>query len=136
MALTNGTYFPSAGFSFPRSYVYQIDFALYGTTLTHADNIYIVHAVPPTTTFIYCEFWADWYTWNSNTYQLGDIVKDFYAETPPSPTRTHIPFDFGYWRNTTTNKIGLFLNWFTGPRLEQIVNLPTQPAGYWLPRRL
>ncbi len=131
-----GTYYPRPEFTFPRSYVYQMDIALYGTTLEDLGHIKIIHATPPVTTFLYMKFRAEWYDWNSSIFRIDTLVQEFYAQTPPSPTQTPIPFDFGYWINTTTKKPGLFLNWFTGTRLPIIVNLPSQPSDYWVPRIL
>lgn len=131
-----GSYAPGAGFSFPRSFIYQVDIGLYGNTLTHAANVFTIHAPPPNPTVATIVFWPDWYQWSSNTYQLNQIVTDFYYQVPPSPTLTPLPFLLGYWLNPTTKKTGLYFNWFSGARLPVIANLPEQPFDYWLPRQL
>lgn len=131
-----GTYLPSAGFSFPRSYALQVDIALYGDSLSGTGSVRFIHAVSPDPTFITIEFWNDWYVWNSKTYQLNQIIRNFYYETPPSIVENPLPFTLGFWINPTTKHPGLYLNWFTGPRLPRIIDLPAASPDYWLPRPL
>jgi hypothetical protein len=136
MALALGTYLPSAAFTIPRSYVYDVDIALYGDTLSGTGSVRFINATPPDPTFITIEFWNDWYLWTSKSYQIGEVLKNFYYETPPSIVRHDLPFTLGYWLNPATKRSGLYLNWFTGPRLPQIISLPSQPPDYWTPRPL
>jgi len=131
-----GNYLPIPSFTAPRSYLYDVDIALYGDTITQTGNVFLIHATPPDPTFITLEFWDLWWTWNSKSYQLSEIVKNFYYQTPPSPTLTALPFDLGYWYNPTTRRPGLFLNWYVGLRLPRIAPLPPSPSNYWLPRPL
>jgi hypothetical protein len=131
-----GSYFPTAGFAAPRSYIEQIDFALYGDRLDHGSSTWIVSTGTSDPTFIVCEWLPDWYVWNSKTFLISEIVKNFYYEVPPSIVQHPLAFDLGFWLNPTTKKPGLFLNWFTGPRLPAIVNLSPSPPSYWLPRPL
>jgi len=129
-----GTYLPSVGFSFPRSFCYQVDIAGYGDSFSGSGSVRFIHAVPPDPTFITIIFLNDWYLWNSNESQIDKVLTDFYYETPPSTVKTPLPFTLGWWLNPTSKLPGLFLNWFTGARLPLIIDLPPQPSDYWVPR--
>jgi len=131
-----GTYYPSAGFTAPRSYINEVDVALYGTSLQHTSSVWFIHAVPPDPTTIVVEWNPYWYAWNSKSYQLSELLLNFYYIVPPSPTETALPFTLGYWSNPTTLRTGLYLNWFTGSRLPVIAPVPPVNQPYWLPRPL
>lgn len=127
-------FLPSAGFTVPRSYIYQIDVALYGDTLTQSSNVLTIHAVPPDPTFAVIVINPDVYLWSSSMYQISELIDRFYYVIPPSPLETDLFFALGYWINPTTKKGGLFFNWSAGPRLPAIINLPVQPSDYWVGR--
>src|SRR5689334_409475 len=130
------TCLPSPKFSLVRSYLYDIDIALYGDGFSGTGSVRFIHAVPPDPTFITIIFDNDWYVWNSNGRTLDNILTDFYVQTPPSTVKTPLPVTLGYWYNPATKRPGLFLNWYTGARTPVIIPLPSQPFGYWAPRPL
>ena len=136
LTIPNGSYAPSVAFHFPRSYVYDVDIALYGDTLTGSGGVFRIHAVPPNPAYILIEFRPDWFIWNSKMYQLGDVIQKFSVIIPPSPAETPLAFTLGYWLNPATTRPGLYINWLSGPRTPEIIALPHQPSSYWSPRPL
>jgi hypothetical protein len=133
VTIGTGTFLPSAKFYTPRSYIYQLDIALYGDTITHVAGRFTIHAVPPDPTIAVIQFDSSWYLWNSNKRSLDHIVTEFWYKAGGIGPEIPLPFTLGYWVNTTTRVPGLFFNWSSGPRLERIFDLPAQPLNYWLP---
>jgi hypothetical protein len=133
MTIGTGTFIPQAKWWSPRSYLYQLDIARYGTTITQVDARFTIHAVPPDPTFAVIQFDNNWYSWNSNVRSLDYIVTEFWAK--PGGVGAEVPLDFtlGFRIQPSTKRPSLFFNWFTGARLEQIFDLPAQPPGYWRP---
>jgi hypothetical protein len=122
------------GFSFPRSYIYRICIATYtGETVVGAGPTYIVHAVPPTTTFIACEIDTHIFNWSSNSYLLKDVLIDFHAETPPSIVQTPLNYTLSYGLDPVHHEPALLLEWFFLTPTFVNKSLPSQPGEYWLP---
>lgn len=133
MTIGTGIFVPNAHFAFPRSYIYQLDIARYGDTLTHLAGRFTIHAVPPDPTVAIIQFDNDWWLWNSNARTLDHVVTEFYALVGGVPPQIPLNFTLGYRIQPATGKPSLFFNWFTGPRDEQVFDLPPQPLNYWLP---
>lgn len=136
MTIGTGTFLPYGGFRFPRSYIYQIDIARYGDTITHSAGRFVIHAVPPDLTTLTFQFDNAWYLWNSNYRTLDHIITECFAKIGGVGAEIPVNFTLGYWNNPTGKRPGLFVNWFTGSRDGEIFNLPAQPLNYWLPRPL
>jgi len=136
MTIGTGTFLPGAGFSFPRSYVYELDIATYGDTITRSGARFTIHAVPPDPTIAVIQFDNDWFLWNSNVRSLDHIVTEFWAKVGGVGPEIPLPFTLGYRVRPASLLPSLFFNWFSGPRLENVYHLPQQPLNYWLSRPL
>ena len=136
MTIGTGTFAPQAKFAFPRSYIYELDIARYGNTLTQTSGRFTIHAPPPDPTFAVIQFDDNWFTWNSNARTLDHIVTEFWYKAGGVGPETPLNFTLGYRVRPTSKRPSLYFNWFSGTRDEQIFTLSTQPSNYWLPNPL
>lgn len=133
MTIGTGTFIPAAKFRFPRSYIYQIDIARYGDTITQIANRFEIHAPAPDLTVAVIIIDPAWFLWNSNYRTLDYVVTDFFALVNGVPPQVPLNYTLGWWENPVTHVPGLFFNWYSGFRDPQIFTLPRQPLNYWLP---
>jgi len=133
VTIGTGTFLPYGGFRFPRSYIYELDIARYGDTITHSAGRFTIHAVPPDPTVAIIQFDNDWWFWNSNYRTLDHIVTEFFALPGGVGPEVPLPFTLGWRVRPGSVRSSLFFNWYVGDRDEQIFQLPPQPPGYWLP---
>lgn len=136
MTIGTGTFTPNAGFSFPRSFVYELDIASYGDAISQLAARFTIHATPPDPTFAVIQFDNDWYLWNSNVRSLDHVVTEFWYKAGGLGPEIPLPFTLGYRVRPTSLRPSLYFNWSSGPRLEFIFALPQQPLNYWLPKPL
>jgi len=133
MTIGTGTFLPQAKFWVLRSYIYELDIARYGDTITHSAFRFTIHAVPPDPTFAVIQFDNSWALWNSNSRSLDRIVTEFWYKAGGVGAETPLDFTLGYRVRPTSKLPSLFFNWSSGPRDEQVFPLPPQPLNYWLP---
>ncbi len=136
MTIGTGTFIPSAGFAFPRSYVNEIVIARYGDTITQAGMTFTIHAVPPDPTVAIIVFDSLFGIWSSNGRTLSYCVKEFYALAGGVPPQIPLPFTLEYALSPFTLRPALLFRWFTGSPDYQRFQLVPSPPNYWLPRPL
>jgi len=134
MTIGTGTFLPSPGFHFPRSYVYLLDFPTYGYHYTHGGPTWELNAPPPDLTFVRITANPLWYPWVSSYFPLSSILTELYYKL--NGVGPNIPLDYtlGYRIEPTTGKPSLYLDWAGIARLPVLFPLPPQPSSYWLPK--
>jgi len=133
MPIGTGTFHPSAGFSFPRSYVYKFLVAQYGDSASQSYTTFRIDAPPPDPTFAIVVMLERTYLWNSGRTRLDQVITDFYYKAGGVGPAIPLPFTLSYGISPLTKKPALLFEWFSGPPDFKQFNLPAQPSDYWLP---
>lgn len=136
MTIGSGTYSPSAGFAFPRSYIYEIVIARYGDTISQLGMTFTIHAPPPDPTVAIVVFDSLFGIWSSNGRTLSYCVKEFYALVGGVGPQIPLNFSLSYGKSPFTQRPALLFEWYVGIPDWQRFSLVPQPLDYWLPRPL
>lgn len=136
MTIGAAGFYPSAKFTFPRSYVYEIAIARYGDTVTHSAGRFTIHAVPPDPTVLIVQTYPNFWQWNSNHYTLDHIVTECYALIGGVGAQVPVNFTLTYGQHPVRHRAVLEFQWyFLAPDFEYFP-LPSQPLNYWMPQPL
>jgi hypothetical protein len=124
---------PSAGFAFPRSYIHQVTFGFNAGALfaQSGGDFFITDGTNPIV-HVVCNFRSNFWTWNSNAYTLGYVLKDWWALTDPSPTPLPVDFSLYFSIDPVTLRRELFL-FLAGWTHRYTFVLPPAPPDYWQP---
>lgn len=136
MTIGTITYPKGAGFTFPRSYVYDLVIARYGTTITVAANHFTVHAAPPNPTTAHLVINPDWLPWSSKSWPMKSLVLEWYALVNNLPPQTPIDGTLNYLIDPITLRPSVYFDWFGGFPDYETFPLEKQPQDYWLPSPL
>jgi hypothetical protein len=126
-----GSYYPSARFSIPRSYVATVWGHSAGFALTQTANSFTLDFRPTFGSVYHWRFDPRWWVWSSNVWTLDHLITDSWYENPPDPTQ--IPLNFGlYWVRYAPDYLPSVR---FAPNLSSSVpvqaTFPTFPLSYW-----
>lgn len=127
------TCYPSAGFSFRRSYISEVAISgILGIPVISGNYWYFPHPVLPNEDY-HLVWEDDFLAWSSNMYTLDFIVKEYYHTFTGDPT--HYPVDFSqtYFPPTTTRGVRLLNVPFGVSTTPNVFPLASAPPSYWLP---
>ena len=133
MTIGSGSFFPSARFAFPRSYVYEIVIARYGDTITQSGMTFTIHAVPPDPTVAIVVFNPRLGVWTSNRLTLDFCVSEFYALINGNPPQVPLNYTLSYTLSPLTGHGCLQFEWYIGTPDFQGFSLTKPGSPYWLP---
>jgi len=133
MTIGTGSFIPGGQYNFPRSYIYDLHIARYGDTLTHVNELFTIHAVPPDPTIAIIQFLPAFWTWNSNVYSLDHLVINFYALVGGVGPAIPLNYLLTWNNNPTYGRASLFFYWSSGAPDFEVFTLDQQPPTYWLP---
>lgn len=129
-----GTFYPSAGFNFPRSYISSVVFALTGWVWTAVDvNVWEAFFFGFPTSKLHVSLKPEAYAWSSNVYSLPFVLCESWYWPVPF---VEAPADYVLVCDRRENLAGfdlVYLNSAFAPGDEATFRLPAPPAGYWLP---
>lgn len=131
MTIGTGSYYPSAKFAFPRSYVAKVVCHSAGFLLTQDVNKFTLDFRPTYPSVYHWTFDLYWWLWSSNVRSLDHIITESYYVNEPDPTQ--IPLNFGlYWVRYPPDNLPTVR---FAPNLSSVepvfFDLPTYPPGYW-----
>ena len=128
-----GTYIPSAGFSSPRSYLFHFATHQAWNLEARTDGSFIFNDFGTFNDRIYLNLRPSFWLWNSNHYNLEDLVVDAYFQALPDPT--HVPYNFTlkFVSGTPARASHLLLTNANFSAPYQYFSLPSAPPSYWLP---
>jgi hypothetical protein len=135
MTIGAGTFEPSGGFSFPRSYIYGLSLRLTGaTSIVYVGNVLSCGlSAFPTTTLVW-KFLPEFIPWNSNRYTLDHLMIEAYFFNTGVPGVFPLPYKLGTWFPPGAKKRYLYViePEFDGTGHHEF-DLPGQPDDYWTP---
>lgn len=93
MSFAPGTFHPSAGYSFPRSYVNNFQIQRLGGSLVQNNNFWILSAPPPNPATFHIEMDLAFFAWSSNGRSMDHIITEsFYRPNGNLPPVLDMPF--------------------------------------------
>lgn len=133
--LWSPTYATPANYNIPRQYWYEVALAWWPSIVLQSGNPLVIRETLFGGYRIYLKFRDDVWAWSSNTYTLDWSIEDIYGMAPADDTPIYSSAFVVSWGIGQSHKHGL-LDLFGGqPGYQyQYFTLPSQPAGYWLPK--
>ena len=134
MTLGAGTYFPHAGFAFPRSYLAGVWIVLNpGSSVTWTDNFALAADVGGTVT-AGIEIAENIFPWSSNAYTLDHLITQSWYKVAPSPTEIPLPFNLTWFTDPVSTFPYVVYEPFGETNTGNFKHLlPFAPADYWGP---
>lgn len=137
MTLGAGTFYPSAKYSMPRSYVFGVWLSFdAGSSVVWSGNE-VSFVDPSGTVSGKISLLPEFFAWNSNVYTLDFLIIESWYSVAPSPTEIPLPFSLQPYRDPLDGKPYIVYAPFgiTGSSAFKHA-LPPAPPSYWRPQWL